>query len=211
MPILLVEFFIITINLAIFIICGYYLLKIRSKENELEKKTGVVDANYHQIVDNALSKERIILNDAAAEADKILVDAEYVKKSAEAAVDKALQQMVANIQSESTKTAGNFMSSYSNSLSGLANNSLTDFKTVAKTLEGDLQKQMQEFRDTLLPNLEKELENYKQIRLKQSEELINRIVQTAAEEIFNKSISLEDHQKLLFDCLEKAKAEGVFS
>jgi hypothetical protein len=211
MPILPIEIFIIVINLIIFIFCGYYLLKIRNKEIDLEKKTGIVDANYHQIVDNALTKERRILDDATQEAGKIIVDAQYVKKSAEEAVDKALRQMMTNVQNESTKTAGNFINSYNSSLQGLSNNSINDFKTTTKTMEDNLQKQMDEFRNSLLPNLEKELDNYKQVRLKQSEESITKIIQLAAEEIFNKSIPIEDHQKLLFDCLEKAKAEGVFT
>jgi hypothetical protein len=35
-------------------------------------------------------------------------------------------------------------------------------------------------------------------------------VQKASSEMFNKSISTEDHQKLLMESLEKAKSEGVF-
>jgi NAD+--asparagine ADP-ribosyltransferase len=118
--------------------------------------------------------------------------------------------MVAHIQKESIETASKFMSSYSDSLKELASTSLVDFENVAKGLEGDLQRQIKEFRETLLPDLKKELEDYKQIRLKQSDEIINQVIQKASQEVMNKSISLEDHQKILTDALEKAKTEGVF-
>jgi hypothetical protein len=210
MPNLLFQFISITADLVIFIFIGFYLLKLKKEEKELKKKENKADTGYHQIVDDALGKERKIMEDAVSEADQIIVNAEYVKKSSKEIVDKALQQMVSHIQKESIETAGKFMNSYSESLKKLATTSLIDFENVAKGLEGDLQRQIKEFRETLLPDLKKELDNYKQVRLKQSEETINLVIQKAAQEIMNKTISLEDHQKILTDALEKAKTEGVF-
>jgi hypothetical protein len=210
MPNLLFQFISITADLVIFIFIGFYLWKLRREENALEKKETKADTSYHQIVDDALGKERKIMEDAVSEADQIIVNAEYIKNSSKEIVDKALQQMVAHIQKESIETASKFMSSYSDSLKELASTSLVDFENVAKGLEGDLQRQIKEFRETLLPDLKKELEDYKQIRLKQSDEIINQVIQKASQEVMNKSISLEDHQKILTDALEKAKTEGVF-
>lgn len=210
MPNLLFQFISITADLIIFVFIGFYLWKIRNEENDLEKKETKADASYHQIVDDALGKERKIMEDAVSEADQIIINAEYIKKSSKEIVDQALQQMVAHIQEESIETAGKFMNSYSESLKELANTSLVDFQNVARGLEGDLQKQIKEFRETLLPDLKKELDDYKQVRLKQSDEIINHVIQKAAQEIMNKSISLEDHQKILTDALERAKTEGVF-
>jgi vacuolar-type H+-ATPase subunit H len=210
MPNLLFQFISITADLVIFIFIGFYLWKIRNEEGDLKKKETKADVSYHQIVDDALGKERKIMEDAVSEADKIIVDAEYIKKSSKEIVDQALQQMVAHIQKESIETAGKFMNSYSESLKELATTSLVDFQNVAKGLEGDLQRQIKEFRETLLPDLKKELDDYKQVRLKQSDEIINHVIQKAAQEIMNKSISLEDHQKILADALERAKTEGVF-
>ena len=150
------------------------------------------------------------MEDAVSEADQIIVNAEYIKKSSKDIVDQALQQMVAHIQKESIETASKFMNSYSDSLKELASTSLVDFENVAKGLEGDLQRQIKEFRETLLPDLKKELDDYKQVRLKQSEEIINHVVQKASQEIMNKVISLDDHQKILTDALDRAKTEGVF-
>jgi hypothetical protein len=210
MPNLLFQFISITADLIIFIFIGLYLWKIRDEENDLKKKETKADVSYHQIIDDALGKERKIMEDAVSEADQIIINAEYIKKSSKEIVDKALQQMVAHIQKESIETAGKFMNSYSDSLKQLAATSLTDFENVAKGLEGDLQRQIREFRETLLPDLKKELDDYKQVRLKQSEEIINHVVQKAAQEVMNKTLSTEDHQKILTDALEKAKTEGVF-
>ncbi len=210
MPNLLFQFISITADLVIFIFIGFYLWRLRREEKELKNKETKVDTSYHEIVNDALSKERKIMEDAVGEADQIIINAEYIKKSSKEIVDQALQQMVAHIQKESIETASRFMNSYSDSLKKLATTSLIDFENVARGLEGDLQRQIKEFRETLLPDLKKELDDYKQVRLKQSEEIINHVIQKASQEIMNKAISLDDHQKLLTDALERAKTEGVF-
>jgi len=210
MPNLLFQFISITADLVIFIFIVFYLWKLKKEENSLKKQETKADNSYHQIVNDALGKERKIMEDAVSEADQIIVNAEYIKNSSKEIVDKALQQMVAHIQKESIETASKFMNSYSDSLKQLASTSLVDFENVAKGLEGDLQRQIKEFRETLLPDLKKELDDYKQVRLKQSDEIINQVIQKASQEIMNKAMSLEDHQKILTDALEKAKTEGVF-
>jgi hypothetical protein len=211
LPDIIFQIFTITADLVIFIFVGYYLYALREKQKQIEKRESKIDTNYHEIVDNALTKERKILDDTVSEAEKILSDAEFIKKSSKEAIDTALQELVKHIQKESIDTASVFMTSYSNSLKSLTASTLTDFDNISKGLEGDLQKQIKEFRENLLPDMERELEEYKKVRLNQSEEIIQKIIQKASQEIFNKSISIEDHHKLLTDALDKAKAEGAFS
>jgi vacuolar-type H+-ATPase subunit H len=201
---------ILVFDLIILAFAVYYFLQIRSKEKKIEQTETKVDTNYHQIVDDALGRERKILEDAAMEADRIITSAEYVKQTSKEAIDQALSELVKQIQKESVDTATKFMADYTSSLKQLATTSLTDFQQVSLGLQADLQQQIKNFRESLLPSLDKELEEYKKMRLKQTEEMVSNIVGKASQEVFNKSISLEDHQKLLTDSLEKAKAEGVF-
>ena len=200
----------IVADLIIFLFAGYYFLELRSKEKKIEDTETKVDTNYHQIVDDALSKERKILEDAAMEADRIVTNAQYVQQTTKEAIDQALSELVKQIQRESVETATKFMEDYSTSLKQIATTSLTDFKDVSLGLQTDLQQQIKSFRESLLPNLEKELEQYRATRLKETEEMVRKIVEKASQDVFNKSLSLDDHQKLLTDSLEKAKAEGVF-
>ena len=144
------------------------------------------------------------------EADRIVTNAQYVQQTTKEAIDQALSELVKQIQRESVETATKFMEDYSTSLKQIATTSLTDFKDVSLGLQTDLQQQIKSFRESLLPNLEKELEQYRATRLKETEEMVRKIVEKASQDVFNKSLSLDDHQKLLTDSLEKAKAEGVF-
>jgi flagellar biosynthesis/type III secretory pathway protein FliH len=73
-----------------------------------------------------------------------------------------------------------------------------------------MQSQMQNFRDSLLPQMQKELDAYKQQRFSEADKTINKIIQDIAQKVLNKSLSLEDHQNLIIESLEKSRKEGVF-
>jgi hypothetical protein len=197
-------------DLAVFAFISWYFFSLQAKQKELDKREGKLDTDYHQIVDNALTKERKILEDATAEADQIIAGAKVVSKTVKDEVNNALQIMVVDIQKEVMDTAKNFTTEYQLSLKQLANQSVADFAAIVKTLQADLNQQIQQFHSVLLPNLEHELANYKQARLAQTDAAVTAIVLKASQTILNKAISLEDHKQLVFDCLEKAKQEAVF-
>jgi len=211
LPVLVFNVVAFLLNLIIVLFLVFYLLKLRSKAKEMEKKEEKIDTNYHQIVDDALSKERKILDDATAEAGHIINDAKYINTSSKHSVDQALEKMITDIKNETTASATDFRKSYATSLQHLSEGSLHDFQNLSKQLQSDLQQQLKTFHESFLPNMEKELESYKQARLKEAEAKITKIVQEASETIINKSISYEEHQKLMLESLEKAKRDGLFN
>ena len=123
---------------------------------------------------------------------------------------QALEKMEGDVEHEASDATKEFAKTYSASLQKLATQSLTNFQTITKNMEEDLEKQSKEFRESLLPKLEKELDDYKKLRLQQAERTINHVVQEVSQEILNKSLSLDDHHRLLIESLEKAKKEGAF-
>lgn len=200
----------IAADIVIFLFVGYYLIKLHKKEKELEAKETKVDTNYHQIVNDALSKERKILEDATREADQIITGAQYLSNSSKELVGQALQKIMTDTQANVASVSQEFMNAYSTYLKQIATNSLNDFSSTTKGMQSDMARQIQEFHSTMLPKLEKELEEYKKERLRQTEQTITRVVQKASQEILNKTIPLEDHQNLIVDAMEKARQEGVF-
>jgi hypothetical protein len=163
-------------DLLIFVFVAYYFLKFRAKEKELDRKEGKIDTDYHQIVDNALARERKILEDATGEATRIIQGAQAISDASKQAVNIALESIVKNIQGETGNVAKEFMGNYQTSLKQLSDQSLSDLKKITGGLETDLAGQIKEFHEKMLPQLEQELEEYKQARLKQIEETINRVI-----------------------------------
>jgi len=213
---------------AIIFFVTYYFFKFRAKEKKIEGKENKVDTKYHEVVDNALSKERKILDDAAHAADQIMTGANYVNRNIREEVYLALRNMGADIQKEAAGIARDFLNSYKHSLEKITTDSLTSYQNNAKNIDSDLQKQIQEFNnssnsiqkelqekikefyESRLATLEKELEDYKQYRIKQSEQIITSIVNEASRELLKKTISIEDNEKLITEALEQAKRKGVF-
>lgn len=197
-------------DIAIFIYVGIYLFKLRSKEKYLQRREHRADTNYHHVIDEALQKERKILDDATDEATDIISGAEYITESTREAIHDALRTMILDIQNEAGEITHNFNLTYANSLKQLTTESLTDFQAVSQELKADLEQQIKNFRETLLPNMEKELQEYKKYRLEQIDKTILSIVQQTSQQVLNKSLSTADHQSLVFEALEKARKEGIF-
>jgi vacuolar-type H+-ATPase subunit H len=204
-------------DLLVFFLAGYYLLKFSKREKELEdrekllrEKEGKIDIDYHQIVDNALTKEKKIIEDATAQAGTIIAKTEFVTQDSKEMVNRALRQMSFDIQKESNDIGRKFVGDYEIFLNNLSTTSLGEFKNTAKEFGTDLEKQIKEFREALLPNIEKEIENYKLERFKAVDKAVNVIIQKVSEKALNKSIPPEDHNNLIIESLEKAKKEGVF-
>jgi hypothetical protein len=186
------------------------MMKLYAREKELEKKEKKTDTEYHQVVDDALNKERKILEDATSEANQIISETEFVSQASKESIDAALTQMKKDIQNETSTAAHQFRASYQHELKKLTDQSLNDFQSISKEMQESLHKQVADFHNNMLPSLEKELDVYKQERIKQTEQMIKGIIQKVSQQVLNKAISTDDHQKLLIESLNKAKREGMF-
>ena len=72
------------IDIFIFVFVFYYILSLRDREKRVEKKENAIDSDYHHVVDEALSKERKIINDATSEADQIIKQSQFLSQSPKA-------------------------------------------------------------------------------------------------------------------------------
>ncbi len=185
-----------------------------------------------QIIDNAVSQSNQMMQVATHQANQILAGTQFITQSTKATLDAALQKMVVEVQNtgsnskialeqnlqkiindvhkEAFNSGNEAASNYQASLRQITSVSLTGFQNVTNQLELSLQQQIKEFRTTLLSNLEKEMESYKLSKIHRIDQAASIIVQRVAQEVLNKSLSLEDHQNLVIQSLEKAKKEGVF-
>lgn len=243
MPTLLFQVISVVFDLIIVVFVVFYLISIRSKEKEIDKREDKVDSDYREVVDNGMAREKQILDNAVNQsnqimqiathqANQILAGTQYISQTTKATLDTAMQRMVVDVSTVSSNSkmtldqalqkividvhseafnAGNaFTASYQASLKQITTLSLSGFQNVTSELELLLQQQIRDFRQNLLVNLEKEIETYKTAKMHRIEQASNGIVQKVAQEILNKSLSLEDHQNLVIKSLERAKKDGLF-
>ncbi len=243
MPTLLYQVITIVFDLAVIIFVAVYVIGVRKKESEFEKKEGKIETDYQQIVENSRSQERQIIENAmnqsnqmmsvaTHQANQILAGTQYISQTTKATLDTALSKMITDVQGTSSTskisleqalqkivvdvhreafdTGREFTTHYSTTLKQLTTVSLAGFQNVASELELELQKQIKDFRQNLLANLEKEVEVYKQQKMRRIDQASTHIVAQVAQEVLNKSLTLDDHENLVVRSLERAKKEGVF-
>ena|SRR5579862_8948052 len=204
------QLFTIAADLAIFGFIWYFLWEVRGKEKVLDEERKKTDDSYHHVVDDALAKERKILDDATSEASQIISKTEFLTDQSKTTLDQALQQMEGQLEKDAGSTTGEFTKSYSSSLQKLTAQSLSEFQAITKNMGVELERQTKDYRESLLPGLQKELDDYKKLRIAQADRTITHVIQEVSQEILNKSLSVEDHERLLIEALEKAKKEGAF-
>lgn len=197
-------------NILIITLVLYYFFSVRNKEKKLEKEQNEADANYHHVVDDALSKERKILDDATNQANQILTQSKYLTNDSQKEINNAIGYVVANIQKEGEIITRSFTTEYTAALKNTSGTSLSEFQNIMSQLQVDLKKQIDDFHNALLPKIEQELETYKKARMQQVDKAAVDIAQKASQEIFNKTISMSDHQNAVIQSLERAKKEGIF-
>jgi F0F1-type ATP synthase membrane subunit b/b' len=243
MPNLLFQVITVVFDLVIVVFVAFYLIGVRNKEKNIDKRESKLESDYSEIVGNGMARERQILDNAVNQsnqimqiathqANQVLAGAQYISQTSKASLDNALQRMVVDVENVSSSskmaldqalqkivvdvhkeayTSGNaFTASFQASLKQITTLSLSGFQNVTSELELALQQQIRDFRQQLLANLEKEIETYKTAKMHRIEQASNNIVQKTAQEILNKSLSLEDHQNLVIKSLERAKKDGLF-
>lgn len=206
----LVDIFGIITNTALLIFVVVYLLQLRYKEKKLQERENKIDTSYHQIVDEALSKERKIIEDASSEASQILSHTHQVNQGAVNVINQALHKMAEDIQNNAGKTSQEYFVHYQEALKHIAQQTVNELQSDTRKLQTDLDAQLKDFRNSLLPSIQKEIEEYKEARFREIDRSARSVVERVTKEVLNKSISSEDHEKLVLESLEKAKSQGIF-
>ena len=214
---LFLQIVVVASNLIIFVFVGFYLWrlnkdssKLESKAKDLSKKEEEITAQYRQMVDQIHKKEAEVLENATQQAKIIINNSHKISDSSKESIDNALKKMVADIQDQASKSSIDHVNNYKNYLNQISEKSLTNFQGITQKFESEMQTQMQEFRKSLLPGIQNELEEYKSQQLRTAEEKIEKIVQQVAQEVFNRSLTTEEHKQLIIRSLERSKKEGVF-
>src|ERR1700756_723587 len=100
LPTIFFQLFTIAADVAIFGFIWYYLWEMHGKEKGVDEERKKTDENYHHVVDEALAKERKILDDATSEATQIISRTEFLTDESKTALDQALQKMEGQMEKD---------------------------------------------------------------------------------------------------------------
>jgi len=209
----------ITTSTALLMLAVSYL-KMLKKHNLLLKEEGRLKLHQHK-------KEAEILEEARQKAAKIIADAHLVDDNAQNEVQEQLKTLSLNKIKDFEKTSTDLFRVYKQELEDLKLNTLKIVNNITKDIENDTIKELKDFKEILkketyasqkiveqkieqqYAETEKEIEAYKEDRIKKVEDEIYNILQNVSKLVLGKAISLQDHEQLVIDALNKIKEEKV--
>jgi hypothetical protein len=224
--------------LTICLILGISLVIVIQDLFKLEKKLEKSEAE-NTTFKNALQKEAdIVIDDAHKRAMNVVDEANRkaleIVSSGEAYNEEAQQVLKKNLaqitetESEQIKHAGDeLLATYQDALKNVkaetdaiiqkvsndiekhATAEITAFTATVKTGTLESQKMIQERIDQELTLAKKEVEAYKEAQMKKAEEQMYQLVLLLTEAAIGKGLTIDQHQNLVLDALQEAKAQGV--
>jgi len=173
-------------------------------------------------------KEIEILENARQKAAKIIGDARIVEDKTKSEFHNQLKTVSLNEVRDFEKAANDLLDVYKQELENLKTNTIKMASNITKDIESNTISELKDFKEILkketyasqkiveekiehdYSQTKKEIEAYKQERLKKVDEEIYNILQNVSILVLGKAISLEDHEQIVIDALNKAKEEKVF-
>ena len=147
---------------------------------------------------------------AKGKIDKSLLDRRYKGKIA-AKVEKEAAEKLSKVLDAYSLALSNQTKENFQTMTDLAVKSGKDLADFIKKQEEAIVKESQYLVATNVVKMEKEMENYRQNQIKKLDSKINTVLVEVSKQVLGKAVDLKNHQELIIEALNKAKAENLFS
>jgi len=212
---LIIAIFILNLVLGGIVISYVKTLK---KFQTLQKKESDIQSDAHK-------KASFILEEARNEAIKIVANANLFEDSTKKQFDQELKRISEGQVKTLEKLSYDLLNVYQKELADLKENNIKMMNIILKDIENSTIADLKDFREILKKETfasqkivetkieetykaaQKEIEDYRTERLKKVEGQIYEIIKSVSMLALGKTLSLQDHEQLIIDALEKAKKE----
>lgn len=134
-----------------------------------------------------------------------------IKSTVEEHIEAIARTHIAKIISRYGKTLEKQSLDSQSSLKATVDKMILDLSAFVKTQEQSFITRNQEQIQVTSAEANRQVEEYKNSKLKLVDEQVKKIVEKTSRDILGKTLSLEDHEQLIKNALEQAKKEGVFA
>lgn len=184
----------------------------------MQKKESDIQSDAHK-------KASFILEEARNEAIKIVANANLFEDSTKKQFDQELKRISEGQVKTLEKLSYDLLNVYQKELADLKENNIKMMNIILKDIENSTIADLKDFREILKKETfasqkivetkieetykaaQKEIEDYRTERLKKVEGQIYEIIKSVSMLALGKTLSLQDHEQLIIDALEKAKKE----
>ena len=152
----------------------------------------------------------VFFRQSGGKSDKSLLDRRYKGRIA-AKVEKEAAEKLSKIFDAYSLALSNQTKENFRKMTDLAAKSGEDLADFIKKQEEAIVKESQYLVATNVLKMEKEMENYRQNQIKKLDSKINSVLVEVSKQVLGKAVDLKNHQELIIEALDKAKAENLFS
>ena len=171
---------------------------------------------------------RVIIATAQAKAQKVVEDAHVAARETLAKSDKYLQGESGLVAKELERMGQIYAKTYEEALINMQQASLRTFANIPQDIKLFVVKALDDFRLTLsaevaraqtqtlaaleqsIKGAEAEIDKYKEGRMRQIDVSAAKLVTEVTRKVLGKSISVDEHEKLVMRALEEAKRQNIF-
>lgn len=176
---------------------------------------------------DSFKKSDHILEEARQKAIKIIANANLFEESTKTLFDDELKKTSEGQIKTLEKLSYDFLNIYQKELNDLKENNVKMMSNISKDIENSVIAELKDFREILKKETfesqkivqdkieeaykisQKEIEDFKIEQLKKVEGQIYDIIQNVSKIVLGKTLSLQEHEQLVIDALNKAKVEGT--
>lgn len=201
------------------------------KVQKLMSEQAKTEANLHkkagELLENAQGKASAILEKAQTKALELINSAQFYNEETKHVFEDQLKAARQNQSLEFDETSKEFLESYKKAIEELKSGDIKDLHNISKSIEQDAEKQVGDFAKIIeeetvsaqkiverkieeeYRKVREEVDHYKATQLAKIDEQIYEIIKKVTAQALGKGLSLEEHEQLVVDALEKAKSELI--
>ena len=199
------------------------LKKLQENEDALYKKTIEEEKN---IVEQAQTDYQGIIKAADEKAKEILNQSAQINQTSEKELNDAVAGLAEKEKNEINARSQILLKQYEEQIAQINDNSINNLKNISEDIKTSVISHFDELKKLMseqtfeskkaaeekikveYDELEKELQNYKQKQLQEVDQKIYQIIFNVSKAAIGKGLSMDQHQELILDALERAKNEG---
>lgn len=204
----------------------FYTLFTRGESKSVPKS---VDDQAQEEIMTAHRESRVVIDKAAEKAQELLLDAEYIKSDLSSSMEESIRTIADNaivsFQNESQELHKQYKVLFQDirkryvdevektvkSIDSLADEELKSFQKIIKDETVSSQDKVEKRAEAVFVQAQKEIETYKAQKVQEIDAQVKDMLGKVFSNVLQKSLSDEDHQKLVMNALESAKKEGFLA
>ena len=217
---------------SLLVILGYVFVERVLTTRKRRNDEAVVKEEAYQealkILDKAKEESLRILLNSEQKARSILQDTGQISDETKDLITKELFGLLNRQKQEVEKVSNELIDSYKSTIDTEKSRSVKEISKVSTILKDEVMSEISQLKDVFqretiesekniklkageeYESIRNELSNYKKERMSQIEQHIYEIVVQTSKEVIGKAMSLDDHEELILESLQRAREENKF-